>query len=266
MKKSCGFVVDEWRKTAVQLKLKEDIALYNGVTGYLRALQKSDTLRVQMVEKICIHETSFFRHGMHFTHLEQMCKKKFSAYQADRPIRVWSVACSSGEEPYSIAMLLGNYFHNSLVNRFDVLATDISTQILEKARQAIWPVTAIESIPPFMREKYIWRGIGPKAGSFTVSKDLRKIVRFQQNNLMNPTWHVDGMFDFIFCRNVLIYFSTKSRTEIVQKIVTYLRPGGILYVGPSENITGMSAELSQIQPSIFVKIGDTTEKSVPTLT
>jgi chemotaxis protein methyltransferase CheR len=203
-----------------------------------------------MIDLITTNKTSFYRESEHFEYLRNQLLPSLTASQ--RKLRLWSAGCSSGEEPYTLAMVLKEEI--SRLDRWDVriLATDISTQILTRAKQGLYAEETLQDLPPSWQNKYFARTQNNTQGSFQVSESIRSMVRFAQLNLMK-TWPMRGPFDVIFCRNVMIYFDKVTQHELVRRFWELLQPGGHLFVGHSESLTSSSTEFRYVQPAVYMK-------------
>lgn len=222
---------------------------HDSLTPYLRGIADGDKdeLRI-MVDLLTTNETSFFREPKHFEFLRAYAKAR---PRAQTPFSVWSAACSSGEEPYSIAMLLMDTL--SQYAPWEILATDLSTRVLERARTAHYALERAERIPGEYLRKYCLKGTGPQDGTFLVSSQLRQRVRFRHLNLIEPLPANLGFFDVIFLRNVMIYFDMDTKRRIVESMLPRLRPGGYFLTGHSETLNGVTEELECERPSIYRK-------------
>lgn len=196
------------------------------------------------VDLLTTNETYFFREPRHFDFLRQTV---LAAQESARPFRVWSAACSSGEEPYSIAMVLADTLGPS---NWELLASDISTQVLSKARTGCYPISRSDKIPQECLKRYCLRGVGSAEGTLLIDSALRAKVKFRQINL-NATLPDTGQFDVIFLRNVMIYFNNETKQEIVARLLTRLRAGGYFIIGHSETLNGFQSGLKTIAPSIY---------------
>lgn len=198
------------------------------------------------IDLLTTNETHFFREESHFDFLRQEVRARA---RPDRPFRVWSAACSSGDEPYSIAMLLADELGDG---PWEVVASDISTRMLERGRAGLYPIERSRGIPPAYLKAYCLKGIGAHEGSFLISQGLRDRVKFQQVNLNAPLPRL-GMFDLVFLRNVMIYFAPETKAKVVGQIAPLLPVGGHLLVGHSESLSGVCEELRLVVPSIYRK-------------
>ncbi len=198
------------------------------------------------VDLLTTNETYFFREPKHFEFLKQLAQ---AAAAARRPLRVWSAACSTGEEPYSIAMVLDDVLGPQ---GWEILATDISTRVLRRARTGHYPMERIGNIPQQLLRKYCRRGMGAHEGSLLVERSLRERVQFAQFNLTTPPPRSAG-FDAVFLRNVMIYFNPDTKRQVVSHALTALRPEGHLFIGHSENLNGISDVARPVAPSVYQK-------------
>ena len=166
------------------------------------------------------------------------------------PKRVWSAASSSGEEAYTLAMVLAEH---SPVANWEIVGTDISTRVLERAGKGLYPMERTTHIPQAYLKKYCLRGTGSQEGNFLIGKELRSRVKFHHANLKNELGQL-GSFDVIFLRNVLIYFDLDTKAQVVANVLRRLPAGGYLMVGHSESLNGISSQLTLIKPSVYQKI------------
>ncbi|MBW8034581.1 MAG: chemotaxis protein CheR [Planctomycetes bacterium] len=208
-----------------------------------------------LIDSLSTNLTSFFREKQHFDFLTDRFlpalmeqKKKNSNFK----IRAWSAGCSSGEEPYSIAISLLESTQGQ--GRWDVkiLATDISTSILETAKAGIYDAERVSPVSLNQKRKYLIPHNDRDGKAFKVSKELRDTVIFKYLNLMND-WPIKGPLDFIFCRNVMIYFEKSTQERLINRYWDLLDSGGILFTGHSESLTGIEHKFKYIQPTIYMK-------------
>ncbi|OCQ53694.1 Chemotaxis protein methyltransferase [Photorhabdus australis subsp. thailandensis] len=189
----------------------------------------------EFINALTTNLTAFFREAHHFPLLAKHASKKNGSY------RVWSAAASTGEEPYSIAMtlsdVLGPRFH-----RVKIIASDIDTHVLEKARKGVYRLDELRQLTDQQRKRYFFKGTGSYEGYARVRPQIADMVTFQHLNLLDANWPLEGKFDAIFCRNVMIYFDKKTQERILRHFVTLLKPDGLLFAGHSENVTQISRE------------------------
>ena len=206
---------------------------------------------VELIDALTTNHTSFFRERAHFDFLVH---RVFAEQQAPGPIRIWSAASSTGEEPYTIALTAREHLGVQSPVLPRILATDISTRVLETARKGIYKADRFENgLSPWLR-KHLLRGEGRWEGWYRMRPEILGMVEFRRVNLIEPLPDI-GRFTLIFCRNVMIYFSRETREQLVNRLAACLEPGGYLFVGHSESLTGMQHGLQQIQPAIYQKRG-----------
>lgn len=243
-------------QSRLQKRLRElNIASYKDYIDFLFSKKGMEDELIHMVDVVTTNKTDFFREPNHFEFLtsfvlpEIMNKKSFQ-YQ----VKIWSAGCSSGEEPYTLAIVLSEFRDKIPNTDFYILGTDISSRILEKAALSIYPEQRIEGIPMAMKKKYFLRSKNRTKQTVRVNAELRKKVVYKRINFMDHDYDLNETFDIIFCRNVLIYFDRENQERIINKICTKLKPGGYFFLGHSESIMNMNVPLSQIKPTIFRKI------------
>jgi chemotaxis protein methyltransferase CheR len=222
---------------------------------------EQDQERARMIDAITTNETRFFREPRQFEFLVQ---RVFPRWHADaerglRPKRVniWSAGCSSGEEPYTVAMLLAKHLPAEQGWDARILATDISNRVLEKARKGIYSITRSTELPKDLLHTFMLRGIAERRGEMKVKVEIQRMVEFRRLNLDQESDRVEGPFNAIFCRNVLIYFDAASKQRVVTSLVRHLVANGILFVGHAENLTAVSPELRSLEPTIYTRAGNT---------
>jgi len=189
---------------------------------------------VRMLDSICTNETQFFREPKQFAFLEQQVLPAWRDRSTKR-IRVWSAGCSTGEEPYSIAMSLAWHLPGWSI---EILATDLSTKALDRAANGIWPIERAEQIPQHYRRAFMLRGRASQETKMAARPELASLIRFERMNLSHDAYPVSGPFDLIFCRNVLIYFDAPSKRRVIDRLLDRLDPNGYLFLGHSESLHG----------------------------
>lgn len=195
------------------------------------------------LELITTNETYFFREQKHFDYLESELLPKL---RSDNTFRVWSAAASTGEEPYSIAMLLRDRCNVP----WELLCSDVNASVIGQAKIGIYPEMRTRNIPEHYLRRFCMKGINSQAGSVRVTAELRNLVSFFTLNL-HETFPDMGKFDLVFLRNVLIYFESENKTKILERIANVMTPGGILFVGHSESLHGLSSRFTPIKPAIY---------------
>jgi chemotaxis protein methyltransferase CheR len=201
----------------------------------------------QMVVNILTtNETYFFREPKHF---EFVRNEILNCWRGDI-FRVWSAASSTGEEAYSLAMVLAESMG---MRRWEVFGSDLSTRVLEVATRAVYPIDRLEHMDSQLLEKYCLKGVNSQTGFFCIGPRLREHVSFALVNLMNPVPSHLGKFDMIFLRNVLIYFNQNTKQQVVERLISSLKPGGYFFVSHSESLHRVTDKLLQVKPSIYRK-------------
>lgn len=205
-----------------------------------------------LVDVISTNHTQFFREEKHFDWLRAVRLPQWRPCHAQHEtFRAWSAAASSGEEPFTLAIVLAEFF--GLDGKWTIDATDISIRVLAKAEAAIYDGDKIAPVPPELLRRYFQRGVGQWQGSFRVREELRNHLRFQHLNLLQPKYPFAQRFDLILCRNVMIYFDRPTQETLIGKLTTQLEPGGHLLVGHSESLSGIRHSLRQLQPAVYLK-------------
>jgi len=210
------------------------------------------------INAITTNLTSFFRENHHFEYLTDeelpaLLKNKRVGSNGKKRLRVWSCASSTGEEPYSIAITLFEAMKNELPQwDIKILATDIDSNVLAKGKAGIYDATRIEEIPHKLKQEYFFQGCGKSSQSVKVHDKLRNLITFKHLNLLHD-WPMKGPFDAIFCRNVIIYFDKKTQQELFARYYEMLAPGGLLFLGHSENLGNYQQYFSNVGRTIFRK-------------
>ncbi|QSQ20006.1 protein-glutamate O-methyltransferase CheR [Pyxidicoccus parkwayensis] len=215
--------------------------------------------RKKMVEALLVHETRFFREPAQFTWLERELFPHWrhdSTRRRSRHVRAWSAACSTGQEPYSLAMLLLAHLPAEEGWSVEVLGTDLSGDALARAEAAMWPMEKASEIPTAYLHRFMLRGTGPAEGWIRAGPQLRSAVRFQPLNLLRVEDKVPGIFDLVMCRNVLIYFDAASSARALRGLVRCLAPDGLLLLGHAEGLHGMRG-MRAVHSSIYTRASGT---------
>lgn len=245
---TAGINMSKAKKPLVSGRLAKRIKHYglSSYGEYFQLLRAPANDELQMaVDLLTTNETFFFREPKHFDFLRD---KILSTWQSGQ-YRIWSAASSSGEEAYTLAMLLAEH---SLTNNWEIVGTDISTRVVERARGGQYPIERAEKIPRSYLTNYCLKGTGSQEGTFIIDKTLRKRVSFMHANLKEDLTGL-GSFDVIFLRNVLIYFDVETKQHVVSRLVRQLKRGGYLIVGHSESLNGITDEVNVVTPSVYRK-------------
>lgn len=206
---------------------------------------------VHLINAVTTNKTDFFREPGHFDYLAQTALPTIAA-TGQRRIRAWSAACSTGAEPYTMAMVLDQFAQGGGPD-YGILATDIDTAVLETARRGIYPAELVEPVPAVLRQRYVATPLDRKSRDVRIVPALRSAIGFARLNLMDASYPVGDPMDIIFCRNVLIYFDKETQEKVVRRLCDCLRPGGYLFLGHSESIAGMNLPVSTVSYTVFMK-------------
>jgi chemotaxis protein methyltransferase CheR len=224
--------------------------------AYYRRVVEDRSELVLMLDAITTNETQFFREPHHFellsSHLIPRWREEAAQGRRPRQVRIWSAGCSTGEEPFSLAMTLLPALPPEDGWSVQILATDLSTRVLERATQGIFTAERTAGIPRPLLEKFMLRGVGSQDGNVKASPALQAAVTFRRLNLNQEPYGLTDSFDAIFCRNVFIYFNRTTRDRTVQQMLDHLRPGGCFFVGHSESLGGV-AGLETLMPTVYRK-------------
>ena len=249
--KIAGISLSDAKKILLVGRLSRRLKQYElaTFTQYYRMLasgEHPDEVQI-MVDLLTTNETYFFREPKHFEFLrDEIIRKRTSA----SPFRVWSAASSSGEEIYTLAMVLAESLPNA---PWEVVGSDISTRVLEKAATGHYSLDRTDGIPPGYMAKYCLKGVRSNAGTFLIAPELRKKTSFCQINLINPITANIGEFEVIFLRNVMIYFDLETKAKVVHNLLPRLKSGGHLIIGHSETLNGITDRVEAVRPTIYRK-------------
>jgi chemotaxis protein methyltransferase CheR len=203
--------------------------------------------RQMAIDLLTTNETYFFRESEHFAALKKVALEN---HPHDRMFRLWSAASSSGEEAYSIAMVLDDFFGDR--GKWEIFGSDINSVVVEKAKLGLYQCLRIDAIPQEFLRKYCLKGEGDYEGFLLIDKKLQSKTSFSEINLTQPLPEV-GLFDAIFLRNVLIYFDAKTKEKIIRSLISKLRPKGLLFIGHSESLKSMDLPIDLIGPTTYQK-------------
>jgi chemotaxis protein methyltransferase CheR len=245
-----GIFMAPAKKTLVNGRLAKRVKQHGmkSYGDYFRFIMRPDQREELQVaiDLLTTNETYFFREPSHFDLLRE---KIPGLHRPGKPFRVWSAASSSGEEPYTIAMVLADVLGEEA---WEVVGSDISSRVLDKARNGHYPMTRIEGIPSHYLSRYCLKGVRDQQGTFLVDRKLRSRVSFMQINL-NESLPKLGEFDVIFLRNVMIYFDMQTKQRVMDRLLPILRPGGYFFISHSENLNGITEKLKVVTPSVYRK-------------
>jgi len=248
-----GMVESRLRKRLNQLNLRN----YSHYCDYLFSQEGGETELLYFIDEVTTNKTDFFREPNHFTCLVDQAVPELIATRgagASKKLRVWSCACSQGDEPYTLAMVLSEYSRVSPGVDYSILATDISTRVLETARTGIYEAAEIEPVPMALRKKYLLKSRDRTRDLVRIVPELRKKVCFRRLNLMDSEFGIGQQMDIIFCRNVTIYFDKETTEQLLLKLCRRLAPGGHLFMGHSEFLDCKVLPLVPVAPTVYKKV------------
>ncbi len=247
------------KKVMVEARLQKRLRMLgkNGYRDYFDFLFSPEGLDeelVHLIDVITTNTTEFFREPRHFEIMtEQTLPMWRSQHGTGRPFRLWSAGCSTGEEPYTLCIVLSEFASRFAGFRFSVMATDISTRVLAMAQSGIYPEERLAKMSMDLKRRYFLRSKDKAKRLVRVAPELRRIVDYRRLNFMD-SFAFPELMDTIFCRNVMIYFDRATQERLLQKFCTQLLPGGFLFIGHSESLTGMDLPLRQHAPTVYKKI------------
>lgn len=253
----CGIRITEAKKAMLQTRLNKRLHTlkmpsFSKYCDYLFSQQDAEEELVEMINIVTAGKADFFREPAHFDYLANAALPDLlDNNDSGRTIMVWSAGCSTGEEPYSLAMVLQEFVKERKGVNFLVLATDISTPVLEKAKLAAYDEHLISAIPDEFRKYYLLKSKKADRKIFHISPDLRAHVAFRRLNFMDDAFGFRETMDVIFCRNVMVYFDRAAQEKLLAKLCKHLSPSGYLFLGHSEAVHGMGLPLQQVAPAVY---------------
>jgi chemotaxis protein methyltransferase CheR len=232
-----------------------DLHSYRDYCGYLFSGHGRREELVHLIDVVTTNKTDFFREPKHFEFLTgTVLPGLLSNGALRRPLLVWSAGCSSGEEPYTLAIVLSEFALAHPGFSFRILATDISTAVLEKARLGIYSSDAVRPVPPALKVKYFLRSRQPGGNRVRVVPELRRLIEFRHLNFMDPDYEIVDKFDAIFCRNVIIYFDRPTQQSILFRLTRCLAPAGYLFMGHAETLHELDLPVEQVAPALYRRV------------
>ncbi|MGK7397117.1 MAG: CheR family methyltransferase [Candidatus Cyclobacteriaceae bacterium M3_2C_046] len=251
-----GIKMPPEKKTMLQCRLQKrlrelNMSSFSDYCDYIFSEEGQKTELIHMIDVVTTNKTDFFREPAHFDYLTQYVLPEMIN---KRSIKIWSAGCSSGEEPYTLGIVLSEFNRNHEKLDFSIFGTDISHRILQKAHQAIYPEDRIANIPIDLKKRYFLRSKDPSNRVVKLIREIREKVSYQRLNFMDNYYEVPSMYDLVFCRNVLIYFEKNVQEQVINRLCQKLAHGGYFFLGHSESIMGMKVPLKQIKPTIFQRI------------
>src|SRR6185369_3971333 len=257
----CGIKMPPTKKSMLEARLGKRLRELNfrsfaEYCGHLFSRTGAEE-RVKMIDLATTNKTDFFREADHFDILSQRLLPEWRlncSRSGARRLMVWSAGCSTGEEPYTLAMMLHEFKAGYDDFDYQILAYDISTKVLEKAALAIYREERIAPVPQHLQRKYLLRSRERESGLYRVIPELRAKVRFRRINFMESNFGVVEKMDIIFCRNVIIYFDRPTQEKLLKRFCSHIATGGLLFMGHSETLSGFDLPLVQICPTVYRKV------------
>jgi len=256
----CGIKMPPGKKIMLEARLQKRLksvgaATFGEYCEYLFNSPGSQDELVQMINAVATNKTDFFREPGHYPILTDTVLPSFvdPAPGSGQCFTIWSAGCSSGEEPYTLAMVLSEFAVHHPGFRFSIVATDISTKVLEKAKLGIYDEERVAPVPLVIRQKYLMKSKDRSKGQVRITPELRSLIRFERVNLMDEQYRRPELLDVIFCRNVIIYFERVNQEKLLVRLCNSLRSGGHLFLGHSETVHGFDLPLQRVTSTVYRK-------------
>ncbi|MGA2134070.1 MAG: protein-glutamate O-methyltransferase [Bryobacteraceae bacterium] len=254
----CGINLGPEKRTMLEIRLKRrqrDLHVPSPAAycAYLFSPEGKARELLHMIDAVTTNKTDFFREPDHFEYLASTALPELESRKRAGRIMAWSAGCSTGEEPYTLAMVLSEFAHNRPGFSFGVLATDISSEVLAKAGAGIFRSDAVRPVPPELRKKYLMRSRDPQSDLVRVVPELRSKIEFRRLNFMDGDYRLAESPSIIFCRNVIIYFDRPTQIRLLKRLSERLAPGGYFFAGHSESLQNMDLPLLSVGPAVYRK-------------
>lgn len=257
-----GIKMPPVKKTMLEARLQKrlktlDIDTFEAYSDFVFSAEGQRTELVHLIDVVTTNKTDFFREPSHFDYLTQTALPTLIKGRGDclrSPVRIWSAGCSSGEEPYTMAMILSEFTAEHPDFRFAILASDISTRILDTAKKAVYPEDRVETVAQNFKKKYLLRSKDRSRSLVRICPQLRALVSFRRINFMDEELGVAEKMDVIFCRNVVIYFDRETQQNLMRKFHQQLRPGGYLFLGHSETLNNLDVPFKGVASTVYRKL------------
>ena len=258
----CGIKLPPHKRSMLEARLRKrlrahNLASFEDYAKMIFAEDKPTEELVKLIDVVTTNKTDFFREPAHYDYLVKSTLPFLVGTFGSgikQPLRVWSAGCSTGKEPYTLAMVLKEYQAEVSGFLFDILGTDICTDVLEKAVQGIYAAVKADPIPEALKKKYLLKSKDPENRMVRIASELRSLVRFRRLNFMDDDFGFREPFDIIFCRNVIIYFDRPTQERLLSKLVDNLVVGRYIFLGHSETLLGLNLPLKQMAPSVYRRI------------
>jgi chemotaxis protein methyltransferase CheR len=256
---ACGIKLPPIKKTMLSARLQKRLRQLHldSFTAYLDYVLSPDGQAAElnhMIDVVSTNKTDFFREAKHFDVMTSLVLPDYAqrmTHSSHKTLRVWSAGCSSGEEPYTLAMVLDDFFSRYPGLDYSILATDICTEVLARAEEAIYTDEVVAPVPPALRNKYLMKGKGGSQGFHRVVPELRRKVLFKRLNFMDRDFGIEQQMDLIFCRNVIIYFDRKTQCALFEKFYRQFSPKGHLFTGHSETLEAIGDRMERVAAAVY---------------
>jgi chemotaxis protein methyltransferase CheR len=251
----CGIKLPPSKKTMLEARLQKRLRILglDDFRAYTEQLFRSGGMErelIHLIDAVTTNTTDFFREPRHFEYLDDVLLPQWRAANQGKEFRVWSAGCSLGMEPYTLSIVLSEFASRFPDFRFSIMATDISTQVLEKASRGVYTEDQVRAVPESFKRKYFLRSKDRSRGLVRVAPELRRTVTFRRMNFMEE-FGVKERLDVVFCRNVIIYFDKPTQENLLRRLTSCLHRGGHLFIGHSESLAGLALPVQQAAPTIY---------------
>lgn len=261
--KSCGINLKLKKKLMLIARLYKrlndlNMPNFDAYYNYLLSSKNREEEIINMIDAVTTNKTDFFREPDHFTYLNSKILPEYinsDNFRKGKVLNIWSAGCSTGEEPYTIAIVINEFFNTNNIQRaFNITATDISTKVLDAAGKGVYKFDTMMPVPKNLLNKYFIQTANNNQKDFCVAPELKKHIKYKRLNLMDDDYKLNELMDMIFCRNVVIYFDRNTQIELFAKFYALLNRGGYIFIGNSESLHGINDNFRMVAPTIYRKL------------
>ena len=257
IEKNVGIKMPETKRIMMQSRLMTRLRKLQISTfaQYIEFAFKNEQELILMIDTLTTNKTEFFRENDHFKSMSEHVLPEF-VKKGKNMVKIWSAGCSSGEEPYTLAIVMKEFIkkNQGKILNFSVTGSDISTKVLDKAYNAVYDLSIVEQLPVNIKKEYFLKNTNANPPLAKIKNDLRTFVNFRRLNFMDSDFCMPEIYDIIFCRNVLIYFDKATQEKVISKFMKYLHNDGYLFLGHSETIFSMNLPLQTVAPTVYRKV------------
>ena len=255
----CGIKMPEAKRTMLEGRLQKRLRAlgmtsFTDYVDYLFSAEGIANELVQMIDMVTTNKTDFFREPDHFHYLCDRVLPEWCEKYPGRRLLIWSAGCSTGQEPYTLAMVLSDFAVRHPGFDFQILATDISTRVLEQAKKAIYSEAVLEPVPAALKSRYLLRSKDRQSDLARIVPELRAKLKLRRLNFLDEDFGLREPMDIIFCRNVIIYFDRVTQARLLHRFYGHLRGGGHIFMGHSETLSGLDVPLVSVAPTVYRKM------------